>query len=169
MVTTSRRAEPVEGSDAWTPRVEVLLCGAEDRGDDGAPLIAARYLAGQLPVGVRVRPVGRLDVDDLLDVPAESAVVIVDAATGIAPGTVVDLPIEELRRLRTCRPRSSHALAAPEVIGLAGLLRNGPLRGRIVAIGGAEFGLGVGLSPRVAAAIPDFIASILEAIDTVRR
>jgi hydrogenase maturation protease len=148
--------------------VEVLVCGAEDRGDDAAGLVAARYLAHQLPSGVRIRAVGHLDVLDLLDLPCSVGVVIVDAATGIAPGSIVDLPIDELRRLRTCRPRSSHALAGPEVLGLAALLRSEPLIGRIVAIGGAEFGIGAGLSPRVAEAIPGLIASVLEAVESVR-
>ena len=148
--------------------VEVLVCGAEDRGDDGAGLVAARSLAGRLPSGVRIRAVGHLDVLDLLDLPDSVGVVIVDAATGIAPGSIVDLPIDELRRLRTCRPRSSHTLAGPEVLGLAALLRREPLAGRIVAIGGAEFGIGAGLSRRVAEAIPGLIASILEAVESVR-
>jgi hydrogenase maturation protease len=148
--------------------VEVLVCGAEDRGDDAAGLVAARYLAKQLPSGVRIRAVGHLDVLDLLDLPGRVRVVIVDAATGIAPGSIVDLPIDELHRLRTCRPRSSHALAGTDVIGLAALLRRETITGRIVAIGGAEFGIGAGLSPRVAAAIPGLVASILEAVETVR-
>jgi hydrogenase maturation protease len=148
--------------------VEVLVCGAEDRGDDAAGLVAARHLAHRLPSGVRIRAVGQLDILDLLDLPGNAAVVIVDAATGIAPGSIVDLPIDELRRLRTCRPRSSHALTGPDILGLAALLRREPLAGRIVAIGGAEFGIGAGLSPRVAEAIPGLVASVLEAVESVR-
>ncbi len=155
--------------DARAPRVDVLVCGAADRGDDGAPLRAACDLERRLPEGVRLRLVGRLDVDDLLDLPVETGVVIVDAATGIPPGSVVDLPIEALPRVRGCRPRSSHALGAPEVVGLAALLRGGPLRGRIVAVGGEEFGLGMALSPRVAEVIPDLVAAVLEAVESLRR
>jgi hydrogenase maturation protease len=148
--------------------VEILICGAEDRGDDAAGLAAARDLAGQLPPGVRVRAVGQLDVIDLLELPSGVALVIVDAATGIAPGSIVDLPIDELRRLKTCRPRSSHALGAPEAVGLAALFRREPVTGRIVAIGGSNFGIGADLSPRVAEAIPGLVASILEAVESLR-
>jgi hydrogenase maturation protease len=130
--------------------------------------VAARALVHQLPAGVRIRAVGHLDILDLLDLPDGVGVVIVDAATGIAPGSIVDLPIDELRRLRTCRPRSSHALTGPDVLGLAALLRRDPLRGRVVAIGGAEFGIGAGLSRRVTEAIPGLIASVLEAVESVR-
>ena len=157
-----------ERSEERPRPVDVLVCGAEDRGDDAAGLVAVRYLAHQLPSGVRIRAVGHLDVLDLMDLPGNVGVVIVDAATGMAPGSIVDLPIDELGRLRTCRPRSSHAITGPEVIGLAALLRREPLAGRIVAIGGAEFGIGAGLSPRVAEAIPGLIASILEAVESVR-
>jgi hydrogenase maturation protease len=162
---------PIARSDPLPARpraVEVLVCGAEDRGDDAAGLVAARYLVDQLPAGVEIRAVGRLDVLDLLDLAAGIGVVVVDAATGIAPGAIVDLPLDELRRFRTCHPRSSHALAAPEAVGLAALMRREPLVGRMVAIGGAEFAIGAGLSPRVAEAIPGLVASVLEAVDSVR-
>ena len=96
-----------------------------------------------------MRVVGQLTVEDLLAVPADEAVVIVDAAAGISPGLVVDLPMNALRRLRGCRPRSSHAIEAREVIGLADVPPWCVPDGRIVAIGGDRFELGSALGPRV--------------------
>jgi hydrogenase maturation protease len=154
---------------ARTVAVEVLVCGSADRGDDGAPLAAAAVLRQDLPGDVRVRIVGQLDIDDLLAVSADARVVIVDAAVGIRPGQIVELPLTGLLgREDRFRPRSSHALAFPEVIGLAEVMRGRPMRGVIVAIGGKAFGLGAAFSPRVAKAIPALVAAIRDAIRRVR-
>jgi hypothetical protein len=45
------------------------------------------------------------------------------------------------------------------------LIRGHPLRGRIVVIGGAEFGLGAPLSDHVADAVPALAAAVLVAIN----
>lgn len=150
--------------------VEVLVCGSADRGDDGAPMAAWEGLRGGLPPDVAVRVVGQLDVDDLLSIPPGAAVVIVDAATGIDPGAIVELALDGLiGQGDGMRPRSSHALALPEVIGLAQMIRGRPLHGRIVAVGGAEFGLGAPFSAPVAAALPQLSDAILEAVGHLRR
>jgi hydrogenase maturation protease len=147
----------------------VLICGSPDRGDDGAPLAAATVLRQDLPADVRVRTVGQLDIDDLLAVTADAGVVIVDAAVGIRPGQIVEIPLNGLvAREDRLRPRSSHALAFPEVIGLAEVMRGRPMRGLIVAIGGKAFGLGAAFSPRVARAIPTLVAAVRDAIQRVR-
>lgn len=149
--------------------VEVLVCGSPDRGDDGAPLAAAAVLRQDLPDDVRVRTVGQLDIDDLLAVSADARLVIVDAAVGIRPGQIVELPLNGLvGRDDRLRPRSSHALAFPEVIGLAEVMRGRPMRGLIVAVGGRAFGLGAAFSPRVARAIPALVAAVRDAIRRVR-
>jgi hydrogenase maturation protease len=151
------------------PVVEVLVCGSPDRGDDSAALIAAALIADQLPADVGLRVVGQLDIDDLLSSPARTGLVIVDAATGIRPGHVVDLPLTGLvGSPGEPRPRSSHALSLAEVIALAELIRDEPVRGRIVAIGAAEFGLGADFSLPVAAGIPALASAILEATEDVQ-
>jgi hydrogenase maturation protease len=113
--------------------------------------------------------VGQLGVDDLLAIPPAAGVVIVDAATGIDPGAIVQLALDGLiRRRGGIRPRSSHSLGLPEVVGLAEMIRGRPLSGRIVAIGGAEFGLGEPFSPPVAAALALLSDAIIEAVGQVR-
>jgi len=147
---------------------EVLICGSRDRGDDGAPIAAAAIICEHLPSDIRVRIVGQLDIDDLLAIPIGAPVVIVDAAVGIPPGEIVELPVTGfVGRKDGLRPRSSHALSFPEVVGLAELIRGRPVDGRIVAIGGVEFGLGETLSEAVSAAMPALAAAILHAIDAV--
>jgi hypothetical protein len=80
-------------------------------------------------------------------------VVIVDAATGIDPATVLELPLRGfLGADAAVQGRSSHALAMPEVIGLAEMIRGRPLPGRIVVIGARRFTLGRPLTRRVSAA-----------------
>lgn len=149
--------------------VEVLVCGSPDRGDDGAPMAVMGRLRDQLPPDVTMRAVGMLDVDDLLSVPTGAGVVIVDAATGIEPGTIVDLALNGLiGRSDGVHPRSSHALTLPEVVGLADMLRGRPLPGRIVAIGGAHFGLGSSFSRPVTAALDPLSEAIVEAVASVR-
>lgn len=146
--------------------VEVLVCGAPDRGDDGAPIAAAALLRDCLPIDARLRIVGQLDIDDLLRVPAGAGVIIVDAAKGIRPGRIIELPLNGLHsRDDRLRARSSHALAISEVIGVANLIRGRPLRGRVVVVGGAEFGLGAPLSARVAEAVPALVTAVLAAIN----
>lgn len=157
------RASPVERPDPGVDaiRVEVLACGATDRGDDGAALVAASLLAGGLPADVQLRVVGQLDIDDLLELAPGASVVIVDAATGIRPGKVLSVTLDRVASDQAgLRPRSSHALAFPEVLGLAGLIRGRPVQGRLVVIGGGDFSLGRPLSKRVAAAIPALVALV---------
>jgi hydrogenase maturation protease len=165
-LTVGARATQRSGRAAPSIAVEILVCGSADRGDDGAPIAAAAVLRDHVPDDVRMRIVGSLDIDDLLAVPAGARVVIVDAAVGIRPGQIIELPLNGLiGREDRLRPRSSHALAFPEVIGLAELIRGRPVQGRIVAIGGTGFGLGATLSPRVARAIPALVAAVREAMD----
>ncbi len=168
--TTSERRDPF-GPDRTRIRptrpVDVLICGSIDRGDDGAPL-AARGLLRDLPTGTRVQAVGQLDIDDLLDVPSTGAVVIVDAATGIEPGVILEMPLRGLLGDGASpRPRSSHALAMPEVIGVADMVRGRPLVGRIVVIGTRHFGLGQPLSRRVEAALPALAEAVRRAVRAV--
>ncbi|HTS14888.1 MAG TPA: hydrogenase maturation protease [Candidatus Sulfotelmatobacter sp.] len=148
--------------------VDVFVCGSPDRGDDGAAVRAAEAVRPGLPPDVRLRTVGQLDVEDLLAVPADAGVVIVDVATGLVPGTVVDLPLADLAERGGVRPHSSHSLAVSGVVALAELLGGRPLRGRVIALGGQAFGFGDVLSAPVAAAVPRLGAAIGEAIERVR-
>jgi len=150
------------------PEVEVFICGSLDRGDDGAAVTACEAVRTALPPDVRIRAVGQLDVDDLLAVPPEAKIVIVDVATGIAPGAVIELPLADLLESETVRPRSSHALAVSGTVALAEFIGERPLHGRIVALGGTRFALGDVLSCPVAAAMPRFAAAIREAVEHAR-
>ncbi|HET7169239.1 MAG TPA: hydrogenase maturation protease [Candidatus Limnocylindrales bacterium] len=152
-----------------TIRVEILACGAPDRGDDGAAIAAVARLADAMPEDVRIRIVGQLDIDDLLAVPAGAGAIVVDTAVGIDPGWIVEIPFRGLAgRESGIRPRSSHALSIPETIGVASMIRGRPLEGIVVAIGGVDFGLGDSLSWPVIAGMDAFTMAIADAVRRVR-
>ncbi len=149
--------------------VDILACGSPDRGDDGVGLAVAEALRGSLPEGARIRTVGMLQIDDLLSVAPGGAVIVVDAATGVRGGHIVDLPLDGLiDRPDRLRPRSSHALGFREVIGVAEIIRGHPLPGRIIAVGGVRFGLGAALSPSVRRAVPRMVAAVQAAVAQLR-
>jgi hydrogenase maturation protease len=141
--------------------VRVLVCGEMLRGDDSAALRAIRTLPADTRALAEIIEVGQLSVEAMLDTAEGVAVIVADAAVGVAPGGVVTVPLESLARRDGCAtPASSHALSPDQVIEVAAELRGAPLRGSFIGIGGAEFGFGEGLSPAVAAALPAFTAAL---------
>lgn len=161
---------------AAPPCVRLLVCGTADRGDDGAAIVAAATLLPALSETQRtlleVRRCGQLDVDDLMDMPYGVAGLIIDAAVGVAPGTIVTVSFEELAAGRGApAPRSSHALPVSQVLALAATLGRLP-SGTFVGIGGRRFGFGQGLSRSVRASMPayrDAIAAEIERLAGVVR
>jgi hypothetical protein len=149
--------------------VEVLVCGAPDHGDDGAPLVALAALGPDLPGDVTVRLVGQLDIDDLLAVPSGAGAVVVDTVTGVDPGWVIEIPFVGFAgRESGIRARSSDALSRPETVGVASMIRGRPLVGVLVGIGGSSFGQGDALSWPVASGLCNFRVAIADAIERVR-
>ncbi len=146
------------------PTVDIFVCGSIDRGDDGAPLAASELLRSDRPANARIRRIGRVDVDHLLSIPRGAGVVVVDAATGVDPGTIVELPLRGLVGDLSIEPRSSNSLAIPEVIALADMLRGRPLVGSIVVIGARRFGPGRPITRRLSAALPSLAGAIRDAV-----
>jgi len=155
-----------------SPRpVRLLVCGNADRGDDGAALAAVAGLLAGLPAhllaDLEVRPCEQLQLEDLLDMPDETACVIVDAAVGLVPGAVVTIALTEVpaRDARTGPVvRSSHVLPIGQIVAMAEIMRGRGLDGSLVAIGGASFGFGPGLERAVSEALPTFRAAIEAAL-----
>jgi hydrogenase maturation protease len=150
--------------------VHVLVCGNPDRADDGAALCAVRSLV-QRGAGrrrVEFERCAELDINHLLELPADEPVVIVDTAIGVRPGRVVTIPLDDLiDHPLGPAPRSSHALPINLVLGVANVLTATPLKGVFVGVGGADFGYGANLSAPVRRSLPRFIAAIDAAIDTL--
>jgi hydrogenase maturation protease len=154
--------------------IRVLVCGTPDRTDDGVALRAVAQLLPSLREegshDVDVRYCGQLDVEHLLDVPAGTPVLIVDAAAGVPAGQIVTLGFDELlAHPHGPSPRSSHALPIGQVLGIARVFADAPPEGEFVGLGGADFGLGEELSPEVERALPAFVGAIGRSIERLAR
>jgi hydrogenase maturation protease len=138
----------------------VIGAGNDARHDDGAGLAVARRLRA---AGIEAREV-RGDLSALPDLwRDEDRVIVVDAVrSGAPPGTLhrfdaLDAP---LPAIFACA--STHALGVAEAVELARALGRLPAALTVYGIEGAEFGMGEGLTPAVAAAIADAVAVITE-------
>jgi hydrogenase maturation protease len=146
------------------PVVRILVCGNADRGDDGAALSAIAKLLPTLPhellAKVEIRRCQELHVEDLVDLPSGVTCLVLDAVAGVEPGTVVRLPLSDLLERPAFTPRSSHELPIDLVVGLAEIIREGPVAGTFVGLAGHGFDYGAPLSRVVRSAMPAYGAAI---------
>ena len=146
------------------PVVRILVCGNADRGDDGAALSAIATLLPALPHGllakVEIRRCLELHVEDLTDLPSGVACLVLDAVAGVEPGEIVTLPLSDLLVRPAFTPRSSHELPIDLVVGLAEIVREAPVTGTFVGLGGHWFDYGAPLSRVVRAAMPAYSEAI---------
>jgi hydrogenase maturation protease len=154
--------------------IRVIVCGNEDRGDDAVGPVAVAKLLSTLPPDVLaaldLRHSMELRTEDLVDLPAMSVAVIVDAVAGVEPGRLVRLPLHALGDRPPFTPRSTHQLPIHLVVGLAGILRGQPIEGTFIGLGGCAFGYGAPLSRATRDALPAFRESIVrELVELVRR
>lgn len=137
----------------------VLGIGQSLRGDDASGLEAVQLWQQTHPwTAARVRVVrsefpglGLLELLDGMD-----AAVIVDAVLSRGPaGTVIRLCTEELACFKS-EAGFSHGWGVAETLGLGISIKPGLTNCRITLIGvvGVNFGIGMGLSPAVRAALP---------------
>ena len=132
----------------------VIGVGNPDRRDDGVgPAVAAAVVA---PPGVAVlscpaEPTALLDAWD-----GSELAVLIDAAVGGPPGRVRAGAIGELG-VGAEKPVSSHDLSLSQTYELARALGRAPAALVVVTIDIADAGHGVGLSPQVAAALPEAV------------
>jgi hydrogenase maturation protease len=147
-----------------TSAVRVIGVGHPDRGDDAAGLLVARALAGRLPCSVEVYECGG-DVLNLIEVwRGADRVVLVDAMlSGLPPGTVHVLEPGSAAAVASL-PLSNHGFGLAEAIALGRALDALPRRLVIVAIEGADFEAGVGLSHEVQAAVDQAADMLVEAL-----
>jgi len=148
--------------------VTVLVCGEPMRGDDALALAVLDALSPTARAMADVRHVGQLMPDDLH--PHASPVIVLDAVAGLAPGTLVDLPLDRLAAASASgdfTAASSHALPLPITLGIVERLAGGLPTGRFVGIGGADYTLGAGLSPAVRDAIVPCAARVSEWLTTL--
>jgi hydrogenase maturation protease len=143
--------------------VVVIGIGNSYRRDDGVgPAVAAAVDARAVP-GFRVLS----DAGDpcrILDAWADARLaVVVDGAvaTPSVPGRIHRCTINQLQGLSAV---SSHGVDIATVLALGAALDRMPADVVVFAIEVTETGYGVGLSPRVAAAIPHAVAAVMSEV-----
>jgi hydrogenase maturation protease len=155
-------------TDEASRRVVVFACGNPDRGDDALAAVAVRAATeseGWPREQVSLHVVDSLAVEDLVAVPPDAVVLIVDAVAGPEPGSIIETDLAELGQLdHQPSPASSHTLPLPRVIGLAGVLRGSPLEGRFLGIAVADVTEGAGLSTAVLRSLPRLANAIASAV-----
>jgi hydrogenase maturation protease len=153
--------EETTGTDG--ARVWLLVCGERMREDDGVADVGTEQLPDDVRILAHVEHIGVLSVESLLDIPPDCGIVVADVAAGLAPGVVGTVPLADVRR-DGVYPSTTHVTPPDEVIAAASTLSGLPVRGLFVGVGGAEFGFGDKLSPKVEAALPDYVRALIEAI-----
>lgn len=149
-------------------RVRVIVLGNEAAGDDGAALNAARIAEADGPIEAVMAGRPGVDLLDLLD--TTEPVVLVDVVrTGAPPGTLVELPLEEIvGRAVASAPTSSHGFGPAEVLTLGRSLGRVLPRGVFLGIEGARFEAGAPFSAGVEGAIPALAAAIRRIVELLR-
>ena len=141
----------------WT----VLVCGDRRQRDGGAALAAVERLPRRLRSVVRIRACSKLEPDQLVAALLSGPCLVLDTVHGIAPGTLVEVPLTRLLSGDGPGCGSSHVLPMPMVVGLAAALGAPLSAGAFLGIGGADFGVGDQLSPDVDANLDRFVTAIV--------
>lgn len=131
----------------------ILTIGNRDRGDDGVGPYVHAGLSGRVPGATLLASDGNLTV--LLDIfEHHPELILVDAADarslGLAPGDVIRMKVDDPGLDTAALRASTHAMGLVEAIALAKTLEILPRDLRIIAIAGAGFEPGSGLSAPVA-------------------
>jgi hydrogenase maturation protease len=147
---------PLDPPRRPAPLPLVIGIGTEARRDDGCGLAVARRLRGPLE--------GRADVVELSGDPigildrwaGRPLAVAIDAVRGGGPaGTVVRQELGSEAALEGAPATSTHGLSLAEALALGRSLGRWPDRLVVYGIEVADLRTGIGLSPAVAAAVPD--------------
>jgi hydrogenase maturation protease len=126
---------------------------------------AVRHLPPDVRGRATVEVVGALGPEQLVALPAVARVVIVDAVVGPPPGRIVRLDLAELASAGPAvRAVSSHQLPLGEVVTLAQLLRDTPLRGKFVGLAIASVTEGATFSDAVRRALPQLRLAIADVV-----
>ncbi len=142
-------------------RVRILACGAIDRGDDGAALLAVRRLPAAVRRAARIEEVGQLSAEHLLE-PAGWRTVVVDCVRGIPAGSILELPLDELPALEVGLPlTSTHAMSPGGAVQLATALGAIGPDDRFLGIGGESFVVGASPSPAVTGRLGELVERLV--------
>jgi len=152
-----------------TSRVVVFACGDPLRGDDSVAPLACKSLPPETLARADVKLVGALEAEYLVNLPAGTRVVIVDAVVGPPPGEIVEMSLAEMSgRAEKVVTTSTHQLPLDEVVAISQLLRDQPVVGRFVGVGIEAVAIGEEPTASVEASVPalrDAVARAVEELD----
>jgi hydrogenase maturation protease len=151
-----------------SPKTPIKLIGVGNtfRGDDAAGLLVVRGLQKEIPPPVEITEcpgTGSAIADAWQNA---DRVILVDAVVaGGAPGAIYRFDAHALQAtLPVSHSPSSHGWGLSEALALGKVFQNLPPVLIIYGIEGENFGLGEGLSPAVAAALPEVARRITQEI-----
>lgn len=142
--------------------IVIIGIGNEFRGDDGAGLVAAETLKAENLAGVEIKQQSGEGAILLESWQGYKTAIVIDAARGGAvPGTIHRFEVNEQPLPRSMfNSCSSHAFSLVESIEMGKMLNRLPAKLIVYGIEGKSFGMGVGLSPEIQAAISNLIRLI---------
>ncbi len=143
----------------------IIGVGNDYRGDDGVGLVVARALRAMGLPGVKVLESAG-EVGAVVEaLRGEERVFVVDAAhSGSSPGTIHRFDARRSPITVRTSSHSTHDLGLADAIELARALEAMPAELVVYAIEGADFRLGVSLSPSVERAGSEVVARMAEEI-----
>jgi hydrogenase maturation protease len=149
------------------PRATVVGVGNSYRTDDGVGPALVAHLAQDPPPGVVLavcdgEPSGLLDVWSQADLAVVVDTVLCEPAR---PGRIHRTTVPG--DLAAGRALGTHGLGVPEAVELARALGRAPARMVVLAVEGADVGLGEGLTPEVQASLPELERRVRAEIDAV--
>ncbi len=151
------------GLEARPPAILVLGLGNDILGDDAIGILAARELRPGLPEAVEVAESAEAGLALLERFEGRERVLLLDSimTRQCEAGTILDLGPEDFGKVAAPSP---HYAGLPEVLALAGRLEIPfPSEIRILAMEVEDpFEIREGLTPKVAAALPGFVARARE-------
>lgn len=143
-------------------RVLIIGYGNRLRGDDGLGWHAAERLRELAPDrGVQIVAAHQLAPEMAEEVSGAELVLFLDSREGGTPGQFRQ---EEVQPAARDRGAVSHHLAPSELLDLALRVYGKCPQAMLLSLSGAQFEHGDGLSGPVQAALPGYLAAILEAV-----
>lgn len=136
----------------------VIGIGTEERGDDGAGLVAARALRGRVPGRARIVE-SHGDAAELLELfRGSDSVWLIDAVrSGRAAGTVLRLVVGESSLPSVGSPTSTHAFSVAQAVGLGAAFGELPKRLILYGVEAGSFAPGIGLSDAVRRGVDEIV------------
>jgi hydrogenase maturation protease len=151
----------------------VIGCGNILRGDDAVgPMLVRRMCDRGLPEGMRCGDAGTAGIDVAFMMRNADELILVDAcSTGSEPGSIFELPENEVAHLPTPATIDTHALRWDHALAFGRLLlkEEYPARVTVYLVEGERFVLGTTLSPAVDAAVDRLVDLFIDRLGRGQR